>query len=160
MKVPQLIEKYSTEVSQTKTIVGLIEDEEALKTPNVGDAISKLGAIGEILRSHLTKIATTKGPVQDFFKQLLSSQENQERLESIMRDLGNAKVDLIVHIQLSNVGLIRGVSEAMQVSIDAIIAMGKLLDEKLGSGHALRISQLLEGRPRNSMIRITEMKIF
>ena len=149
--LPELIDKYSAEVSQTKSTVLLIENEEALKTPNVGDAIVKLGAVGEKLRNYLTKIATTKGPVQNFFHQLVSGKKGEDKLESIMRDLGNAKMNLSIHIQLSNVGLLRGVGDAVQVSIAAVEAMNKLLSEKLGSEHVLKISQLLERKPQNGM---------
>jgi len=153
--LPKLIEKYSAEVSQTKTIIEMIEDEEALKTPNVGDAISNLGSVGETLRNYLTKISVTKGLLQDFVKQFLIGDQVQEKLESIMRDLGNAKLNLIIPMLLSNVGLTWGVGQAVQVNIAAVEAMNKLLTEKLGSGHALKISKLLEGRPRSACGTVT-----
>lgn len=149
--LPDLLEKYSAEVSQTKTIVELIEDEEALKTPSVGSAVAKLNDVGGSLRTHLTTLATSKGPIQGFFKQLLSGEEGREKLEHIMRDLGDAKLTVSLHLQLSNVGLTRQVGQAVQVNIAAIEAMNKLLKERLGPGQKLRISQLLEGRQQNGM---------
>lgn len=145
-----LLEKHSAEVSQAKVIVKLVEEEEALKTPKVGDALIRLGSTGESLRKHLAKMATTKGPVQDFVRQLVSGQEAQDKLESIMGDLVSAKLNLGLCIQLSNVGLTRGVGEALQVNITAVEAIRKLLNEKLGPAHGLKIAQLLEGRPQNS----------
>jgi len=111
--MPKLIEKYSAEVSQTQSIVVLIKNEDALKTPSVGKAIVKLGDVGKVLRNHLTKMTTTKGPIWGFFHQLVSGKADEEALKSIMKDMGNAKMDLSIYIQLSNVGLTRGVGEAV-----------------------------------------------
>ncbi len=147
--LPELIEKYSAEVSQAQKIVHLAASEAALKTPNVGATIAKLAAVGETLCSHLAELASARGPIRDFVKQLLSGERDQEKLESIMGDLGNAKQDLGMYIQLANVGLTRAVDETVQVNTAAVDAMNKLLHEKLGSVYTLRITQLIEGRPRN-----------
>ncbi|RYP01147.1 hypothetical protein DL765_010875 [Monosporascus sp. GIB2] len=147
--LPELIEKYLAEVSQTKMIVEFAANEAALKTPNVGVTIAKLAAVGETLRSHLAELANIKGPVKGFVKQILSGQQAQEKLESIMRDLGNSKQDLGLYIQLANVGLTRAVGQTVQVNAAAVNAVNKLLNEKLGSAYTLRMAQLVEGRPQN-----------
>lgn len=97
----------------------------------------------------MSKISTTKGPVQDFFHQLVSGKKGEDKLESVMKDLGNAKMNLNIHILVANVGLIQGVGQAVQVNITAVKEMNKLLVETLGSGHVLRISHLLEGKAPN-----------
>lgn len=97
----------------------MIENEEALKTPNVGNAISQLCTVGENPRNHHPKNFVTKGALQDFIKQFLIGDKNQEKLDGIMRDLGNVKLNLIMPMLLSNVGLTRGVGEAVQVNTAA-----------------------------------------
>ncbi|KAH6849628.1 hypothetical protein B0I37DRAFT_369468 [Chaetomium sp. MPI-CAGE-AT-0009] len=148
--LPELISKYSAEVSQTKTIVELAASEAALKTPNVGATIVKLAAVGEALHSHLSKVASTKGRVHGFVRQLVSGRQDQEKLEEIMGELGNAKQDLSLGIQLANVGLTRAVGETLQVNAAAVDTVNKLLTERLGPTYTLRMARLIEGRPRNA----------
>ncbi|KAM3548798.1 hypothetical protein MY1884_009022, partial [Beauveria asiatica] len=154
-ELPALIEKYSVEVSRIKAIVELVRDEEALKTPNVGDAIIRIRAVSEVLSCHLGKTATTKGPVHGFFKQLVSGQQLQERLERIMSDLGDSKQDLCLSLQLVSVGLTRGLGDAIQVNISTVNSVDKLLERTLGSGHDLRISRLLKGHT-NGTVTLTQ----
>jgi len=111
--MPELIEKYSAEISQTQSIVELIKNEGALKTESVVSAIDRLGIISKILRNHLIKMATTKGRIRGFFHQLVSGKKAEEVLKGIMKGLENAKMDLSIYLQLSNVGLTRGVGEAV-----------------------------------------------
>ena len=147
--LPELVGKYSAEVAQTKSIVELVQNEKDLKTPSVGGAINRLDSVGKTLLDHLIKISATKGPVQDFVHQLVSGKKGEDKLESIMKDLLNAKMNLSIQIQVANVGLIQDVGQAVQVNIKAVKEMNKMLIETLGSGHVLRISQLLEGKSPN-----------
>ena len=147
--LPELVKTYLAEVSQTKKIVELAASEAALKTPNVGVTIARLAVVGEALRSHLAELAGATGRVQGFVKQILSGRQDQEKLESIMRDLGNAKQDLGLYIQLANVGLTRSVGEAVHVNTAAVDAVNRLLSEQLGPTYTLKMAQLVEGRPRN-----------
>ena len=128
----------------------LIREENDLKTPGVGAAIRALEGVGNTLREHLLQIAGVEGPVKEFFHQLVKWKREEDRLERVMRDLGNAKMNLTMYIQLANVGLVRGVGHAVQVNIAEVGEINKLLIKKLGSGHVLRISQLLEGKSQNS----------
>ena len=147
--LPQLIDKYVGEIIQTKGIVELVKNENSLKTPSVGGAINRLDSVGKALLEHLTRISNTKGPIQDFFYQLVSGKKGEDKLENIMKDLGNAKMDLSIQIQVANVGLIQAVGQAVQVNTAAVEKINKMLIETLGSGHVLRISQLIEGRSSN-----------
>lgn len=150
-ELPELIKKYSGEVSETKNIVVLIENEDALKTESVGKAIAELGAVGKILRNYLTEIAVSKGHIRDFFHQFLSGQKGEDKLQSIMRDLGNSKLNLSLHMQLSIVGLVQGVGDTVRVNTTTVEEMNTLLREKLGPGHILKISKLLQRKTRNCM---------
>ena len=67
-----------------------------------------------------------------------------------MRNLGNAKQDLGMYIQLANVGLVREVGETVRVNTVAVDAVNKLLTKNLGSAYSLNIAQRIEGRPQNS----------
>ncbi|KAL8371662.1 hypothetical protein RB595_001453 [Gaeumannomyces hyphopodioides] len=150
--LPELIEKYLAEISQAKKIVELAASEAALKTPNVGASIAKLAAVGEALHGHLEHMgsASAKGPVQGFVRQLVSGKGDNEKLNSIMKDIGSAKQDLGMYIQLANVGLTRAVGETLRVNTVAVEAVNKLLAESLGSVYSLKIGQVIEGRPRDA----------
>ncbi|KLU84063.1 hypothetical protein MAPG_03108 [Magnaporthiopsis poae ATCC 64411] len=150
--LPELVEKYLAEVSQAKKIVELAASEEGLKTPNVGACIAKLAAAGEVLHGHLEQMekASAKGPVRGFVNQLVSGKSDQEKLGSIMRDVGNAKQDLGMYIQLANVGLTRAVGDTIRVNTMAVEAVNKQLAETLGPVYSLKIGQMIEGRPRDA----------
>jgi len=147
--LPELVGKYVAEANQTKSIVELVRHEKDLWTPGVGVTIGGLNSVGKTLLDYLEIISATKGPVQDFFHQLVSGKKGEDKLESIMKELGNAKLNLSVQIQIANVGLIRGVNEAVYVNINAVKEMNKTLLETLGTGHRLRISELIRGRSLN-----------
>ena len=136
-------------------MIELVETEEALRTPNVRDVVLRLVQVGENLQTHLDKMAVKRSCVRGFIRQIISGQENQEALESILGDLESTKHDLSVHIQLANVGLTRGVDKTLRVSVAAVEAVNKQIQTKLGPAHTLRIASLLEDRPRNSEPRQT-----
>lgn len=150
-ELPELIKNYSEEVSEAKTIIVLIKNEDALKTESVDKSIAKLGAVGEILRNYLAEIAVSKGRIRDFFHQFLSGQKGEDKLQGIMRDLGNSKSNLSLHMQLSIVGLVRGVGDTVRVNTTTVEEINTLLREKLGSGHVLKISELLQRKTPNCM---------
>ncbi len=147
-----LVEKHCAELSRTQTMIQLVEAEEALQTPNVRDVVLRLVHVGRNLQAHLDKMAVKRGRFRGFVSQLTSGQENQEALERILRDLESTKHDLSMHIQLANVGLIRGVDQAVLVSVAAVEAVNGRLQAKLGPAQSLRISRLLEGRPKNGEV--------
>ncbi len=144
-----LITKYLADVAQTKGLAELIEAEEALRTPTVGDGVALLRTIGTTLQTQLTKMAAVKGPIRRFFKQLVSGKGDQAKLEDVMKDLGKASQYLTLCTQVSNVGLTRGIGKDVKANAVVVEALNNLLVEKLGPGRPLAIAQLLEGRPRN-----------
>lgn len=151
-ELPELIRKHLAEVSQAREMVELVTSEAALRTPNVAASIAKLATIGETLYDHLKDMgsASAKGPFLAFFRQLVRGKGDQEKLNSIMKDVWNTKQDLGVHIQLANVGLTRAVGETLRVNTLDVEAVNKLLAEKLGSVYSLNIGQIVEGRPRDA----------
>ncbi|KAL6822740.1 hypothetical protein J3E69DRAFT_337773 [Trichoderma sp. SZMC 28015] len=153
--LPELVEKYLALTTQTKNIVELAASEPALKTPNVNATIVKLADVSEALSGHLGVMTKAKDPLRGFVKQLVSGKEEQEKLDSIMRDLGYSKHDLGMYIQLVNVGLTRAAGETVKVNTIAVDAVNKLLTEKLGSEYSLRIADLVEGRPRDADETVT-----
>lgn len=144
-----LVEKNLEELQRTKTMVDLVGMEKALQTPNVGNTIARLGSVGHDLEKHLEKMNIKRGRFRELVVQLVRGQRNQDTLEHILLELERTKLDLSMYIQLANVGLTRGVGEALVVSVAAVDAVNKQLQMKLGSAHRLRISKLLAGRPRN-----------
>lgn len=130
----------------------LVRNENALKTPSVGGAINTVDSVGKALLEHLFKINSSKSPVQEFFHQLVSGKKEEDKIESIIKDLSSAKTNVVIHVQIANVGLVQGVGQAVQLNIAAVKEMNKLLEERLGSGHVLKISQLLDEKSPNGMI--------
>ncbi|KAK0623479.1 hypothetical protein B0T14DRAFT_494954 [Immersiella caudata] len=148
--LPTLIQQYSLEVSQTKSIVDLALSEPALRTPNVAAAIDSLKTAVEALRSHLTALGDTRGVVRDFVRAFVKGQRDAEKLEGLMGELGRRKGDLGMYVQLANVGLTRRVGERLGLGVDvgAVEAVGRVVSEKLGGEGGLRIAKLIEGRER------------
>ncbi|KAH6839486.1 hypothetical protein B0I37DRAFT_386566 [Chaetomium sp. MPI-CAGE-AT-0009] len=139
-------------------MIELVEHEACLRTPNVHSTLVKLSTVSRTLNGHLEKMAAPKGRVQGFIWQLRAGRRHQEALEATMKELAHVKLDLGLHIQLANVGLTRGVQEKILVSVAAVDAVNRQLQEKLGSSHQLRISRLIEGRPRNDDGTVTLTK--
>ncbi len=149
----ELVEKHFAVLSRTKTMIELVEAEEALRTPNVRDVVLRLVQVGESLQSQLNKMAVKRSCVRGFIRQVISGQDNEEALQRILRDLESTKHDLSVHIQLANVGLTQGVDKALQINTAVVEAVNKQIQTKLGPAHSLRITKLLENRPSNSETR-------
>ena len=148
-----LVEKHCAALSRTRTLIELVETEDALRTPNVRDVVLRLVQVGENLQNQLNKMAVKRSCVRDFIRQVISGQENEAALERILRDLESTKHDLSVHIQLANVGLTQGVDKTLQVSVAAVESVNRQIQTKLGPTHNLRITKVLENRPQNSETR-------
>jgi len=133
-------------------MIELVKDEACLRTPNIQSALVKLSTVSQALNARLEKMAAPRGRIRGFIWQLTAGRRNQEALENVMEEMVHIKLDLGVHIQLANVGLTRGVEQKILVSVAAVEAVNRQLQEKLGPSHKLRISQLIEGRPRNGEI--------
>jgi hypothetical protein len=103
-------------------------------------------------------MAVPRSRVRGFLWQLSAGKSNQKALDTVMGEMAHVKLDLGVHIQLVNVGLIRGVEQRVLVSVATVEAVNRQLQEKLGSSHQLRISRVIEGRPRNSEFHVVYLK--
>ncbi|GAW23060.1 hypothetical protein ANO14919_126100 [Xylariales sp. No.14919] len=148
-ELPRLIWEYQSVVSRLESIVNLVREEDALKTPHVGESIAQIHDVGRGLKDHLEIMGSPQGLVRGFFRQLLHGKSLWNKLESIMRDLESAKLNLTIHIQISNVELTRGVGAAVHINTVTVEETNRRLREIDGEDFQLRISQLLEGRPRN-----------
>jgi hypothetical protein len=149
-ELAEQITSYRGAVSQLEGIVNLVREEDALKTPHVGESIARVHNLSKDLNDYLETTVSTRAPVPEFLRQLLQGKAFGAKIEGIMRDLESAKLNLIMHIQVSNVGLTRGVGEAVQVNTTTVEAINKRLHERVGEDLELRISQILKGRPHNS----------
>ena len=58
--LPELLNKYSEEVSETHIMVELVRNEHRLNTDSIHTAISKLGKVAETLYNHLQKMDSVK----------------------------------------------------------------------------------------------------
>lgn len=130
-------------------MIDLVAMEQALNTPNIQRTLTRLGDVCQHLDSHLRKMDVRRGRFRGIMVQLVWGQRNQDTLEQILVELERTKRDLGMYIQLANVGLTRGVGEAVVVSVAAVKAVNKQLQMQLGSTHSLRIAKLLAGRTPN-----------
>src|SRR4051812_12325276 len=103
-------------------MIELVVMETALNTPNVRETIARLGQIGHEMERQLKKMEVRRGRFRDLVMQMISGQRNQDTLESILVALERTKQDLSMYIQLANVGLTRGIGEAV-VSVAAVDAV-------------------------------------
>lgn len=141
-----LIDSYIAKVKKTKATIELVRSESALQTPSVEASLKQIVSISESLKKYLEGINVTGGPVKGFLKHLVSGDEIQGHLDKTMKDLEAAKLSLSLSIQVTNVGLVREVGEAVRVSVSTVSTMSQLIQDKLGPGCVLRMSQLIEGR--------------
>ncbi|KAK4456219.1 hypothetical protein QBC34DRAFT_419955 [Podospora aff. communis PSN243] len=126
--LPTLIQQYTLEVTQTKSIVDLAVSEPALRTPNVAVAIDSLRVAGEALKAHLVVLGDTRGLLRDFVRAFVRGQRDAEKLEGLMGELARRKGDLGMYVQLANVGLTRRVGERLGLGVDvgAVEAVGRM----------------------------------
>lgn len=147
--LPELITKHEAVILRCQSVIELIQDEKALRTPHIEDCITRLDAISKALHRYLKRREVMRHPIFGFIRQLALGREDKEKLEAIMKELGAIYNELMLYIQISNFGLTRGINDSIRANVVAIETTSQLIRERLGPEVPLRIERLIEGRPQN-----------
>ena len=141
-------ERYIKELKAVKAIIEVIDDEEALHTPDICAEVVKIKKIEEKLKDLLAimKAAADKKPLAGLGHQLTQGKGTESKLAAIMGELNNAKTLLCVLIQTSTVGIIKSLKGTLCAKLDVIQSVNNALldasDHKIG----LRIMSVLKDR--------------
>lgn len=146
-ELPKLLEQYEEEVTQVRGLIELVKEDESLHVRGLKLPIQKLAKLVERLGETLQNISGEQNLAQQnwakkYWDQLVTGSTHRNRIDLIMRDMGYVKLDLIVRVQLAQVGITSSIRDAVQMSVQAI----KALDTKLaplGSSYP-RLALLLD----------------
>jgi hypothetical protein len=138
---------HEGELASVKAIIGIIDDEEDLRTASVTSELIRL----KVVQSKLVKLLEEldpkpRGPAQQFVRQLTKGSSDEGRLSSIMTELGQVKSMLLLRIQVANVGVMHNMEKRLVANTEVIERIDQFLREEIGGCKGLRIARLLKGR--------------
>ncbi|USP80349.1 hypothetical protein yc1106_07623 [Curvularia clavata] len=139
--VVDVLNRHETELSGVKTIIGIIEDEDGLRTPSIAMELGRL----QVVQTKLAKLLHDldpqgKGKVSQYTRQLIHGSEDERKLCVIMTELAHVKSTLLVCIQVAN---IREMGNRFEANAEAIQRIDQILRENC---EGLQIARLLKGR--------------
>jgi hypothetical protein len=142
-----VLTQHESELSSIKAMIGIILDEEDLRTANVCSEVMRLKYVQEKLIKLLEELDPRfKRPVLQFAHQLTKGSSDETRLSGIMSELGQVKSMLLLRIQVVNVGVMRDVQQRLVANTKVIARVDEFLKEEVGGCEGLKIARLLHGR--------------
>jgi hypothetical protein len=121
-----------------------------LHTASLGVEITRLQLVQHDLAALLKELDPgSKTKINQFARQLLEGSADEKKLSSIMDELAQIKVSILLCIQMANVGVMRDMNK--QIVVDAAkieridLNLQKQL-EQLDDYEGLRIARLIKGR--------------
>jgi hypothetical protein len=99
----------------------------------------RVEAFGQELKKHLMSMGEPRSGLRPFGHQIIRGSNDEAQLASIMASLGRAKQDLILQVQVANVGLTKSVNNAILIEVATVNKIQALLEDTLGEGKGLRI---------------------
>jgi hypothetical protein len=144
----EVLYKASTEAEETKCIVELVKSQTALQgAPALHAILQRVHEIVESLMEHVQSMDKERSALKAFKHQITQGSAEREDLAVIVRQLGRAKQDLTLHIQLVHVGLTMNNQEAIAVNIDLVEEINRVVQSTLGKGLMIAsfIHEKLEG---------------
>lgn len=146
-----VLARHESELNSVKTIIGIIDDEEALQTPPVAEELNRLQEVQRKLAKLLDALdpkATSK--VSQFARKFAYGSEDEKKLCAIMDELVHIKAALLLRIQVANVGVMRTMGKQLVANTDVINQIDAFLREQLEDSQGLRIARLLKDRRPSS----------
>lgn len=142
-----LLLRHETELNSVKAIIGIIDDEEDLRTELVITELCRLRAVESKLVKKLEELdPRPSGKVKQFARQLVQGSADEEKLCAIMDELAHVKGDLLLRIQVAHVGVMRIMGKQLVANAEVIQRIDQFLRESVGCCEGLRIARLLKGR--------------
>ena len=148
----ETLERHECQLQSIKVIIGIIEDEETLQTAKVRFEVVRMNGVEDKLVRLLKELDNgSRRAVTQFTYQLVHGSSEEKRLGKIMDELCHIKSDLLLHIQVANVGVMRTVENKLVANAEAIERIDRFLRDELGDGVGLKIAGLVKGRRPSSM---------
>lgn len=151
MGLVDLLLRHETELKSVKAIIGIIDDEEELRTASVVTELFRLKEVESRLVKLLEQLdPKPSGKVKQFARQFVQGSADEKKLCGIMDELAHVKSDLLLRIQVANVGVMRTMGKQLVANAEVIQRIDQFLREEVGNCEGLRIARLLKGRRPSS----------
>lgn len=142
-----VLNRHEVELKSVKTIIGIIEDEDELQTDAVGMELARVKDVQTKLKDLLVSLdPNTKGRINQIARQFVQGSADEKKLTVIMNELGTVKQNLLVRIQVAQVGVIRNMQKELVANAEVIRRIDETLREQVSNCEGLRIAQLLKDR--------------
>lgn len=140
--------RYNSEVENTKKILSLIEDEDALRTAKVASEVGRIRNIAAELVTFLTSIDPgSKTTAQQIMHQFTHGSRDERTLLDVMQKLNSAKRDLSLRIQIALVGVAKTVENKLVANTLVVEQIDNLLKDVFGDGRGLKLAELIKQKP-------------
>jgi hypothetical protein len=146
-----ILAQHESELSSVKAMIGIIVDEESLRTASVCSEVVRLRDVQDKLVKLLEQLdPRPKTSVQQFSHQLKNGSSDESKMFAVMSELGQVKSMLLLRIQVANVGVMRNVQQRLVANTEVIARVDQFLKEEVSGCEGLRIARLLQGRRPSS----------
>lgn len=142
--LPEVLARHYSELKSIKAIIGMIYDEQDLKTPTVAAELVRLQDVSQRLAGLIkTLVPTTTSKMIQFARQLVDGSADEKKLSAIMGELFQVKAVLVLSIQVAHVGVVRTMVrtssyESCETWTDYVTHVGETSRSKCGSHTADR----------------------
>lgn len=144
------IARHQSDLRRIKSIVDLVQEEEALQTANVSSELQSMNGIAQRLKDALTTISRERGAARQLLRQFARGKRDKDMLSEIMDDMNRSTNALTLFISIAHVGVSRATGAGLVADREIIGRIDESLQELLGIGRGLKIARLLDGQ-RNSV---------
>ena len=149
----EVLRRHESELTSVKTIIGIIDDEDALQTATVGTELYRLQEVqGKLVKLLEAIDPKPRGKVNQFARQLAHGSTDEKKLCALMDELGHVKAMLLLRIQVAHVGVMRNMEKQFVANAEVIQRIDQFLREEVGNCEGLRIARLLKGRRPSSKL--------
>jgi hypothetical protein len=144
--------RHEDELDSIKTILQQLDKQEHsdLHTASLGVELTRLQQVQHDLAALLKELDPgSKTKINQFARQLLEGSADEKKLSSIMDELAQIKVSILLCIQMANVGMMRDMNKQIVVDAAKIERIDSNLQkqlEQLDDYEGLRIARLIKGR--------------
>lgn len=146
-----VLAQHESELNSVKAMIGIITDEESLRTASVCSEVVRLRDVQDKLVKLLEQLDPRfRTSVQQFSHQLKDGSSDESKMYAIMNELGQVKSMLLLRIQVANVGVMRDMQQRLVANTEVIARVDRFLKEELSGCDGLKIARLLQGRRPSS----------
>lgn len=148
--LPKELTRCKDEVDATRTIVDLVNKESVLRDAEaVHTALECLHKLAEELDKKIQAMGKKRSTVRGVTHQFAHGTAEQQSLSKIIDLLVRNKQNLVVQIQLVQVGLTRETRDAVAINTILVQRIDRSVQRALGSGHSLAIAALVRAKMKD-----------